>query len=418
MKTERTPRARTQPRIAVRRLALARSISLTGSGAAFTALAYIIFRRTGESATWVSAALLVTFGASGLFTPLAGALGDRLDRRRVLIGSDLLGAVGFLVLAFARTPTQMLVVAFATAVVETPFFPVSRAAIPNLIGEEDLSWANGMVSIGVNLGFFVGPLLGGGLVGILAGDNTAAELRVAGYWVYGLNAVSFVVSALIVRSIRAPFSQARVEGGDEYRGLRAGVVFLAREPVLRIITLAWVVLLLGAGFTLVAEVALADLFGTGSTGYGALTALWGGGAALGSLLGARYLNAAREPWSLLFGTVVIGLGIGLTSIAPWFAAALVLTLAAGIGEGFTHVAETGIVQRRAPDAVRARVMGASDAAVLIAFAASFTFGGLLVEAIGARGAYAIGGLSCLVASAVLIPAVRRLVREQRTTSVG
>jgi len=88
------------------------------------------------------------------------------------------------------------------------------------------------------------------------------------------------------------------------------------------------------------------------------------------------------------------------------------TLAAGIGEGFTHVAETGIVQRRAPDAVRARVVGASDAAVLIAFAASFTFGGLLVEAIGARGAYAIGGLSCLAASAVLTLAVRRLVREQ------
>ncbi len=50
--------------------------------------------------------------------------------------------------------------------------------------------------------------------------------------------------------------------------MRDGVVFLLRDRVLRAITLAWVVLLLGAGFTLVAEVALAEELGAGAIGYG------------------------------------------------------------------------------------------------------------------------------------------------------
>ncbi|HVF07137.1 MAG TPA: MFS transporter, partial [Actinomycetota bacterium] len=90
-------------RAAVRRLATARLVSLTGSGAAFAALAYIMFQLTGES-RWVSWTLLLTFGAQGVFAPLGSALGDRFDRRRVLVIADLAAAAGFVALAFARTP--------------------------------------------------------------------------------------------------------------------------------------------------------------------------------------------------------------------------------------------------------------------------------------------------------------------------
>ena len=92
-------------RAAVRRLATARLISLTGSGAAFAALAYIMFQLTGES-RWVSWTLLLTFGAQGLFAPLGSALGDRFDRRKVLVIADLAAAAGFVALAFAQTPAS------------------------------------------------------------------------------------------------------------------------------------------------------------------------------------------------------------------------------------------------------------------------------------------------------------------------
>jgi MFS family permease len=78
----------TAPRTAVRRLAAARLISITGGGAAYAALNYTIYERTG-SAAWVAAALLVTFGMMEFLAPPAGILGDRYDRRLVTIWSDL-----------------------------------------------------------------------------------------------------------------------------------------------------------------------------------------------------------------------------------------------------------------------------------------------------------------------------------------
>jgi MFS family permease len=84
----------TAPRTAVRRLALARVISVTGSAAAYTALMFEIYDQTGSS-VWLAAALILTEGVTGLVGPLASVLGDRFDRRTVMIVSDLAAAVCF-----------------------------------------------------------------------------------------------------------------------------------------------------------------------------------------------------------------------------------------------------------------------------------------------------------------------------------
>lgn len=293
---------------------MARLVSLAGSGAAFAALAYIMFQLTGES-RWVSWTLLLTFGAQGVLAPLGSALGDRFDRRRVLVIADLAAAAGFVALAFARTPGQLLVMAFITATLESPIWSVSAAAVPNLVGPDDLSWANGAVAVGRNIGNLVGPILGGVLVAVFAPDSTPDQLQIAGYWVFGLNAVSFAGSAWLIATTPGSFTGER---GEDHRfgGLRDGVVFLLHDRVMRAITLAWVVLLLGAGFTLVAEVALAEELGAGSIGYGLLNAGWGGGAALGSFLAQRYLRERFEARALIWGVAFVGLSLGLIGIEP------------------------------------------------------------------------------------------------------
>lgn len=398
-------------RAAVRRLATARLISLTGSGAAFAALAYIVFQLTGES-RWVSWTLLLTFGAQGLFAPLGSALGDRFDRRKVLVIADLAAAAGFVALAFAQTPGQLLVMAFVTATLESPIWSISAAAVPNLVEPDDLSWANGMVAVGRNIGNLVGPILGGVLVAVFAPDSTPEQLQIAGYWVFGANAVSFVVSAWLIATTPGSFSRER-DGEHRFGSLRDGMVFLLQDRVLRAITLAWVVLLLGAGFTLVAEVALAEELGAGSIGYGLINAGWGGGAALGSFLAQRYLRERHEARALIWGVAVVGLCLGLIGVAPWLPVVVGLMVGAGTGEGIGGVAEQGILQRRTPDHVRSRVFGASESAILIALALSFAFGGEVVDAIGPRGAYFVGGLSCLAAALVL---VRPLGREHHDSA--
>jgi MFS family permease len=393
-------------RSAVRRVAVARGISLTGSGAAFTVLAYIVYRLTGESAIWLSVTLLLTMGMQGLVQPIASWLGDRFDRRRVLVISDLAAAAGFVGLAFARTPGQLVVVASITAILESPVWAVAGASIPNLIEEEHLPWANGQVAIGRHLGSFIGPLLGTQLVVLLAGDGASPDrLLGAGAFVFGLNTASFLFSAWLIGSTPGRFNDERSEK-QEHPGIRAGFRYAMSDPVLRAILLGWSVLLLGVGLILVAELPYADEFGKGAFGYGLISALWGGGAALGAVFAARWLTAEREPRTLLVSVLLGGVIMFAIGWSPVWIAALALMVTEGICEGFASVAEQGLLQRRTPDDVRSRVAGAVEAATLIALAVSLTAGGPIVEALGPRTAYYIGGAMTVVAALIMAGALR------------
>lgn len=74
----------TSPRTAVRRLALGRLISTTGDFAAAVSLTFVIWEQT-RSAAWISATGILTWGVMGFLAPVAGAIADRVDRRRVMI---------------------------------------------------------------------------------------------------------------------------------------------------------------------------------------------------------------------------------------------------------------------------------------------------------------------------------------------
>jgi MFS family permease len=394
-------------RSAVRRVAAARGISLTGSQAAFAALAYIVYRLTDESAAWLSVTLLLTMGVQGMVQPIASWFGDRFDRRRVLVVSDLLAAFGFVALAFARTPGQLVVIACVTAILEAPVWAVAAAAIPNLIDEDQLSWANGQVAIGRNLGSFAGPLLGTAIAAALApGLHPLPDrLYAAGAFVFGINAASFLVSAWLIGRTPGRFNDER-PSKEEHAGIRAGFRYAMSDRVLRAILVGWSVLILGAGLILVAELPLADSFDQGAFGYGLLNALWAGGAAVGAVLAGRWLTARREPQTLLFAILVGGLimfGIGWS---PLWILALAFVVTEGICEGFASVAEQGLLQRRTPDDVRSRVVGAVEAATLIALAISFAIGGQIVDVVGPRAAYYIGGVTTLIAALIMAGPMR------------
>jgi MFS family permease len=380
----------TAPRTAVRRLALARVISVTGSAAAYTALMFEIYDQTGSS-VWLAAALILTEGVTGLVGPLASVLGDRFDRRTVMIVSDLAAAVCFAGMALvASSPGPLVAIAFLSALSEAPFWPASSAAIPNLVPQDEVSWANSLVAIGRNIGIMVGPAIGGILLAAVGAP-----------WVFGINAASFVVSAALVVSVRASFVGDRSDEG-EHRGVWAGFRFLFHEPVLRRISVAWVVLVLGIGMAMVADVPLVDVFGAGSAGFGVMIGLWGAGSILGSLAG-RWLTAATEMRWLILGTAFtacIGIAIALS---PWFALVLVLNVAWGASEGITGVAEQNLFQRRSPDSVRSRVLGAIEGLFHGGLTVSFVAAAIVLPVVGARGMYAIAGVAAGLSAIVLLP---------------
>jgi MFS family permease len=391
-------------RSAARRIAVARLISLTGSQAAMTALLFEIYRRTGSS-RWIAATLLVTFATLGILTPLAGSLGDRFDRRRVMIASDLMGAACFASLAFARSPLALIVLAFLASVTESPFFPAASAAVPNLVPPEDLAWANGTISLGANIGYLSGPALGGLLVAAVGAPV-----------VFGLNAASFVVSAALVASVRSRFTGNR-DGHEEHRGLRAGIVFISRDRVLRTMMLAFAVFAICVGSVLVAELPLAESFHVGSFGFGLLSTCFGIGALGGSLAGRRLTPSNERRW-LVIASFVTAFAFGGVSLMPAFAPVLVMMLLGGMSDGLVDVAVELIFQRRSPDAVRSRVIGALEANFLLGLAVSFMFAGSLIDAFGPKSAYVLAGGGLFVTALMLLPLLRSEADEPAPNESG
>jgi MFS family permease len=386
------------PRSNVRRLAIGRLISVTGGAAAYTALMFGIWNGT-KSAAWQSFALLLTFGVTGLLSPLTGHLGDRFDRRKVMVWSEALAAVFYAVMAAVHAPLPLILLAFGSAVTESPFWSSSAAAIPNLVETaDDISWANGLVGVGRNAGIMVGPMIGGVLVAVIGTSGPS--------WVFGLNALTFVVSILLTLSVHANFAGERTEAEEEeHRGISAGVRFLWNDRVIRRMVLAWLVFLLGAGMGMVADAPLADHFGAGPVGFGLLITCWGGGSVLGSLLG-RKLTVRTEPLWLVLGAAGIAVGHFGVGTAPVFVAVLVFGLIMGTSDGLTIVAEQGIMQRRTPDAVRSRVMGAFEAVLSLGLAVAYVFAGPVLNALGAQGVYLIGGVTATAATLMLLPLLR------------
>jgi MFS family permease len=388
----------------VRRLSFGRMISVTGGAAAYTALNFTVWNET-HSPKMQALSLLLTFGVAGILGPFTGILGDRFDRRKVMIVAEAVCAVAFGAMVFVDEPVWLIGLAFVSAIAEQPFFSSSRAAIPALVeDEEDLAWANSLVTTGVHSGIAIGPVIGG----VLAGTAAGASL------VFGLNAVTFLLSLALTVSIRGRFQVERGETADEHRGLMGGIRFLFGESVLRRMSIAWLVFVMGMGMGMVADAALAEAFDAGAFGFGLLIACWGTGSVLGTL-GGRWMNARTEPVWIVWGAAGIALSAFGVGFFPVFALVLASLLVMGICDGLTIVAENGIMQRRTPDAVRSRTNAAFEAVLSLGLAVAYVAAAPVLRAVGPQGVYRVGGVAALVAAAILFPLLRLRAEEGEST---
>jgi len=373
-------------RSAVRRIAVARAISIAGAEAAYVAIVATMLDRTG-SAAWVSAALLAWIGVGGLVAPIAGSLGDRYDRRRVMIISDVAGAATFAAIAVVHYPAALLALTVVAAIAEAPFNPAATAAIPNLTPRDDLSWANGLIGAGRTFGGLVGPVMGGLLYGTV-GAGAA----------FGVNAVSFLLSAALITTVHGRFSEHR---DTPDRELLAGFRFVGRSPFLRSLACGWSLFILGIGLMLVAELPMARLLGAGSLGYGVVVSGWAAGSLFGSLVAKRVVARHGELRSLIWGAGCAAVALGAIGFAPWLASAAALLAVAGFLNAISAVAEETMVQRSTPDAVRSRVMAAQEAIWIAALGLGLGAGGAVLTSVGVRASYVIAAALGLAGTLLL-----------------
>src|SRR6185437_5133669 len=382
------------------RLAAGSAASNTGNWAATVALALVVYARTG-SAVWLSASFLFTQVPSALAAPLSGMIADRLDRKRTMIICDLMGAAAYAGMAVTGGPLGLITLGALAALLHSPFGPASRAAVPNLVGEGDLAWANGTLAAASNAGQLAGPALGGVLYAV-AGAGGA----------FAANAVSFVVSAALIAAVRGRFRSTNPDtetSTPETGSVWAGARFLWRNRTLLTLTAVGAVTFLATDIVAVADLPLIRQFGAGGVGYGIMNVAWGAGGLIGALIAARIVSKENETTAAVLGVLVFGVFVAAVGISPWFALVPLFSLLFAVSDSFAFVGFSGIYQRGTPDAIRGRMFAAVGATTTFASAAGYGFAGFLVTAVGWRLVYLAGGIIDIACAAILALALRMRV---------
>ncbi len=259
-------------------------LSTLGSsiGTLFAAIALAIdVKQRTDSGLWVGAVLIVEFLPTIVVGLTLGPLVDRLDRRTLMIGADLVRAAVFCILPFTTSAAGIVALALVAGLATGIFRPAVYAGVPNLVPPDQLPEANALLQTIENLSWAIGPVLGGIL--------TAAAGPDAAYWI---NAASFFVSALLVARIPRRLLQSETAlSRGHWHDLADGFVAVIRSRPLLAVLVAWSIASLGIGAISLIEVFMAtNTLHAGDWGYGLLY----GGIGTGLVIGSWFSSSIVE----------------------------------------------------------------------------------------------------------------------------
>ena len=374
----------------LRRIQLAWAGSLIGTWA--YGIAIVVYAYEQGGATAVGIVGLSRWLAAAFASPFAALLGDRYDRRLVMVVSDLVRALlisGAAVAAYAdASPIVIYVIAALVGVAATAFRPAQAALVPSLARTpEELTAANVSASAIESIGIFVGPAIGGLL---LAAFGPGA--------VFIVTALTLVWSAILVLGVRPAGVAERkvVEPGSVVDELLLGFRTIARERRLRLLVGLFSAQTFVDGMLNVLIVVIAlKLLDMGNAGVGFLNSAVGVGGLLGALAAAALVGRGRLAADFGVGIFIWGVPIALVAVWPNQIFALVLLGIVGIGNTIVDVSGMTLLQRAAPDEVIARVFGVMESLFLLTVGLGALAAPLLLDWLGTRGA--------LIAAGALLP---------------
>ena len=387
----------------LRLVILGNFLSTLGSQATLVALPYQLYVQT-HSALLVGLLGAVELGPLMASALLAGAIADRMDRRRLLLLDQIglvLSAGGLALAAFAghppiarplragRDPGRLQLLENVTA----------SAILPNLVAPERLRGA-----LALNYGLYqltmvVGPGLGG-LVVALFGVQ----------WAYSLDAGSCVAIVLAVRAI-APQPPRQVQAHDTIRRSIAEGLRYARgnRALLGSFAIDLVAMTFGMPRALFAVLSV-SVYHAGAAGTGVLYSAVSAGATVAALTTGWLTHARRLGRVVVWAVVIWGAAIALAGVAGTLWLAAVLLAAAGAADSISAVSRTAIIQSLTPDHMRGRMASVYALVVTSGPRLGDIEAGAVAGAAGVRFSVISGGLACLAGVAVVLVAFPALVR--------
>jgi len=358
-----------------RRLYFARTISLVGNWLNTLAIVHLLGSGEHSSALALALVFVLKQVPVTVFGPAAGVVADRYQRRNIMVVVDVLSATLVLGFLFAH-PGGSHVYIYALTLLQigavTYFDPAYRATVPDIVREDDLVAANALSAVTWSATFAVGTALGG-LVLYLFGWRVA----------FALDAATYIVSALLIRSLRAPGPAPRARGiSVGLMGLLgidemiAGVRYVLRTPAVRsIIVVKFIWGIMGAltlFLTLLGAQPGYRIFGSGDMGISFLWFCRAIGTGAGPPIARHFARGDERRLRL---SIAIGFAIAIAFYAviplmPTFWLAGLSVGVAHVGGSMVWVMSTVLLQQRVPSEYRGRTFAAELGLVMLASSAS------------------------------------------------
>ena len=389
---------------AVRRLWFGTGISAIGSQLTTVAIPIQVWEATHS--TFVVGLLGIAALVPLLTVSIvAGAVADAVDRRRLLLISDLaLAAVTVVLLVNALGDEHHVPLLFACEAAATAAYafqrPARNALTPKLVPDDQLLAAIAVEDVVFNLSRVAGPALAGGLI---------ATLGFAG--AYAVDLATFAASLVAIWLLpRFP----RIEGADppSLRAIGDGFRLVRREPaLLGIFSVDTVAMLFGMPSALFP--AFAEELGGGPGTTGLLYAAPSAGALIASVLSGWMTRVYRQGLGVCIAAAGWGIAIAAFGLATSVPVALVFLAVAGAADFVSAVLRSTILLQVTPDSMRGRLSGIELAQVAGTPALGNLEAGVVASLVGLRFSIVSGGVACVVGTAALalaLPAFRRYVK--------
>lgn len=395
----------------VRLLAAARGITMAGAEAGYIAVLALSWHITG-SASQASLVLLAAVVARALGSPIAGWIGDHVDRRRVIIWADVATGVAFGSLVFADSMAHVLLAMLVGTFASMTGGAALDASLPSLVPANELARANSTLGMARTAGHMVGPVLGGVLVAAVGARGA--------FLLDGIT--SFIAAAIVLGiagSVGGVASRAAqdVTSDEHGRDALAGLRVIARDPVIRLLVLSWCALSVCFACVTAAELPLAVQHGYDELGLALIVTCWCAGSLVGSWLARRVGTGAGVARVLASNAAVLALVFATAGLTPWFSTVLATMAIGGMSMALAEVVESTMLQLRIADAVRARVLASVGGIISAVFGIHLAIAARLVDLWSPGIVYAVGGGVAVVAALLFLVMGRSLAREDRAYTV-
>ncbi|WP_199422811.1 MFS transporter [Actinotalea solisilvae] len=362
---------------------------------------------TDDSGVAVGITTALQFGPVLFLSAWAGLLADRLDRRKLLMATQvalgvLAAALGLLVLSGHVELWHVYVFAFLLGCVSAVDAPARQTFVADMVPAERLANAVSLNSASFNAARLIGP----GVAGL-----SIAWVGIG--WVFLINAVTFASTIVALARMRTAELQPTPHAQRGKGQIREGIAYVrGRSDILVVMAVVCVVSTFGLNFQLTSAVMARTEFGKGPEEYGIL----GSVLAIGSLAGALLAARREQPRvRLVIGSALaFGVATGVMALMPTYETYMLACIPVGLASLTMLTSANSTIQTSTDPTMRGRVMSLYMVVFLGATPVGSPLVGWVAETLGPRWAIGVGSIASLVvALAAGVWAVRRWNVEVR-----